>query len=72
MQTLDIPERQALLGFFGDANGLNWHDGVLLQQGPEARWVVGTPDLEVEQADLGTHRVIPLNRAAPFLRRRQA
>lgn len=66
MTSLDIDEGQILIDYFDDPNGLVWHHRVLLLKREGGSWVVATPDLEVEQADLGLHRVRSLRRVAPL------
>jgi len=65
-QTLDVVEPQVLIDFWDDAAGYYWHHRLLLRKGSDSRWIVATPDLEVQHEDLGTHRVIPLARDAKF------
>jgi hypothetical protein len=43
-----------------------WHMRILHEKVGDAKWVVSTPDLEVEVLDLSTHRVVPLSRNGPF------
>lgn len=64
MTALDIDQSQVLIDFFSDPNGLRWHHRVLFHKGERGSWVVGTPDLEVEQTDLGSHKIRPLRRGA--------
>lgn len=64
MTALDIEENQVLADFLSDPNGLVWHHQVLFHKGDGGSWVVGTPDLEVEEADLGQHRVRAHRRGA--------
>ena len=59
---LDIAQRQVLIDYFGDENGFRWHARILLAQGPDASWVVATPDHNVEFLDLSQHRVRVLRR----------
>ena len=54
--SLDIPERQVLVPYYN--NDLVWRHRVLLVKLGDARWVVGTPDFEVQAADLSTFRKI--------------
>ena len=65
-RTLDVPEVQVLVDFFGDADGLFWHHRLLLQQGPDSRWIWATPDLDVQHGLLSRHRVVPLRRNMEF------
>ena len=64
LRTLDTDLTQVLIDFFED--DFNWHHRVLLIQVAGTRWVVATPDLDVEVTDLSTHRVLPLQRASAF------
>ena len=64
LRTLDTDLTQVLIDFFED--DFNWHHRVLLIQIAGTRWVVATPDLDVEVTDLSTHRVLPLQRASAF------
>jgi hypothetical protein len=65
--SLDIPETQVLIDFFDDADGFIWHQRILVQPiGPPGRWVVCTPDLDIEAVNLTGHQVVPLARAAPI------
>ena len=67
LKTLDVPERQVLVDFWEDEDGYFWHHQLLLLQASQAgRWLVATPDLEVQLADLSTHRVVPLQRSDVF------
>ena len=70
--TLDIPQRQVLVDFFGDANGLSWHHRVLCHGVGPGAWIALTPDLEVERINLNEHRVVGLPRAGQFPRARYA
>ena len=66
-RTLDILERQALIDFWGDEDGFFWHHRILLLPGASpGRWIVATPDLEVQFTDISEHRVVPLARAEEF------
>ena len=67
MSTLDVPERQCLVGFFNDPNGFLWHHRLLLQPTPTPGvWIGATPDFAVELITLTQHRVVALTRASPF------
>eukprot|EP00959_Pyramimonas_sp_CCMP1952_P334733 7009701-Pyramimonas_sp.AAC.1 len=69
-KSLDIPERQVLISFWDDPNGLRYHGRVLLFATPTpGKWIVGTPDFDVQFADLSEHRVIPLGRDEDLPRR---
>ena len=70
VRTLDVPEVQVLVDFFGDADGLFWHHRLLLQQGPDSRWIWATPDLDVKHGLLSRHRVMPLLRTRSSRRTR--
>ena len=63
--TLDTDLAQVAIDYFEDA-AFRWHHRLLLIQISGPRWIVGTPDLHVEAADLGSHRVIPLDRDAEW------
>ena len=67
MTSLDIEEAQCLIDFYDDEDGMYWHHRILFFQGPTGMWIVGTPDMEVEQADIAKHRVRPLRRGGAFL-----
>jgi hypothetical protein len=62
--SLDVPEKQILIYFAADH--IPWHHRVLLQQIEAARWVVATPDLEVEVVDLAAQAVRALGRNGAF------
>ena len=64
-QSLDIVEQQVAIDFFDDP-AYQWHQRILHVKVSDAKWVVSTPDLEVEVCDLASHRVVPLVRAARF------
>jgi len=66
MPTLDLSEKQILIDFFDDANGLIWHHRVLLAHVRDTTWVVCTPDLSVQRLDVAAHRLIMLPRAGAF------
>jgi len=59
-RTLDTDLTQVAIDFFADQ--FPWHHRVLLLQVSGAKWIVGTPDLEVQVCDLGAHRVVTLPR----------
>ena len=70
--TLDVPERQVLIDFFDDPNGLLWHHRLLLQEAATPGvWVASSPDWEVERLDLNNHRTVALPRAGEFPRQRR-
>jgi hypothetical protein len=64
LRTLGTELTQVLVDFFED--DFHWHHRVLLVQVSGTRWVVATPDLDVEVTDLSEHRVLPLPRASAF------
>ena len=67
LSTLDVPERQVLIDFYGDADGYNWHHRLLLLPTPSPGvWVAATPDWEVSRCDLNEHRVTALARSSPM------
>ena len=45
IQTLDVPDEQVLIDFFGDANGLDWHHR------PEGPLAVGPCDSPMSAAE---------------------
>ena len=63
--SLDIPETQVAVDFFDD-DEFQWHMRILIVNCTAGRWIWATPDLEVQHADLGGHRVVPVPRAAPY------
>ncbi|CAK0882533.1 unnamed protein product, partial [Prorocentrum cordatum] len=59
-----------LISFWGDPNGLRCRGRILLVATPTpGKWIVGTPDFDVQLADLAEHRVIPLGRDEDLPRR---
>ena len=64
-RALDIPEKQALINFDDDANGLRWHHRILLIKGGDGRWIVATPTWSIQIADLSRHQIRVLRRNAP-------
>eukprot|EP00969_Alexandrium_andersonii_P352103 15436937-Alexandrium_andersonii.AAC.1 len=65
-RTLDVPEAQICIDYFDDEN-FPWHHRLLLVSGASAgEWVVATPDGEIQLARLSDHRVVALQRHAPF------
>lgn len=56
-RTLNIPEPQVLINFPGDPAGFNWDHRVLVHKIGGGRWVVLTPDLDLEVANLATNTV---------------
>eukprot|EP00959_Pyramimonas_sp_CCMP1952_P230517 4818943-Pyramimonas_sp.AAC.1 len=65
-RALDIVEKQVLIDFFDDENGLFWHARILLIPGGQGRWIVCSPTLAVQVADLSTHRIRILRRGEPI------
>ena len=65
--TLDTSLRQVLVNFPQDANGFLWHRRLLVNQGPDARWVAATPTEDVELIDLANFPggIYALRRNAP-------
>ena len=61
---LVAPERQILVNFPNDQ--FIWHGRILLHRINGSRWIVGTPTLSAEQADLGAEQFIPLVAGAPY------
>ena len=60
---LDVATPQVVIDFFDDPNDFLWHGRLLLVQLNEpGKWIVATPDLSVEMANLAAHRVITLRR----------
>ena len=55
-----------LIDFSGDANSLHCHHSVLFCSLGGTVWIAATPDLSVQCLDLGDHRVVVLQEAAPF------
>ena len=62
--SLDVEERQILVRYEGDA--IPWRHRVLLVQIDGAKWIWGTPDLEVQSSDLAGLTIRALARASPF------
>ena len=54
MSALDIPEKQVAIDFFDNPNGFRWHARVLLIRLGLGKWILATPDLEVQFKDLAT------------------
>ena len=67
MPVLDVACRQCLVDFYED--DFPWHHRLLLVKGEGLCWIWLTPDGEVQRADLGLHRVIPLRRAGVYPQR---
>ena len=62
-RALDVEEQQVAIFFEGDA--YEWHHRLLMVSGGAGRWVVMTPDLDLESEDLTQHIVVALTRGAP-------
>ncbi len=60
MPVLDVPCRQCLVDYYED--DIPWHHRLVLVKGDGLNWIWLTPDGEVQRADLGVHRVVPLRR----------
>ena len=54
-----IPLTQVLVDYFDDAN-FSWHHRLLVVELSPGRWIVVTPDGDIEVLDLASHRVLPL------------
>ena len=65
---MDIPERQIAIDYYDDEN-FSWHHRILLIGAGNGRWILATPDLEVQYQDLSERRVVPLPRGARFPQR---
>jgi len=65
-RTLDIPEKQALVCYDNDPNGLFWHHRILFNRVEGSVWIIGTPDRAVYSTDLGEQALRPLRRDAGF------
>ena len=65
-RSLNVGEPQILLFFGNDVNGVLWHHRLLLHKVGGGRWVVLTPDMDLEIADLATQRHRVLGRHAPI------
>ena len=63
VRALDVEEMQVALNFAGDA--FEWHQRILMVNGGSGKWIVLTPDLDLENDDLTDHVVVALSRAAP-------
>lgn len=66
LRTLKIAEKQALLLYEEDANGLYWHHRILFRRVRGSLWVVGTPDRAVFTDDIGEHAIRPLRADGVF------
>ena len=59
VRALDLPERQCLVFYGEDANGLRYHHRLLLVATPlPGRWIIGTPTYEVQVLDLNEVEVV--------------
>ena len=65
-RVLNIAERQVLRFFANDPAGLAYHHRILFHQVEGSRWVVGTPDGEVEEDDFRGVHIIPLRKGGTF------
>ena len=68
MPALDIEQRQILVDYFDDPNGLRWHHRILAVPLGGSRWIWITPDLGVQAAQ---HR-INLRLSDPYRRTGEA
>ena len=66
--SLDIGLEQVLVEFQDDAE-FTWHARILVVALGAGRWVLCTPDLNVEVDDLSAKNVIPVGRRSPLPRR---
>ena len=64
LHTLDVPERQILVGMDGEQQRF-WHH-LLIQRVEGSKWITADPDGDVNVEDLAGEMVIPLQRAANF------
>ena len=66
-RSLNIPEPQILLHFPEDAGGYFHHHRILMHRVSGSQWVLLTPDLELEVADLSArrHRILPRHGVFP-------
>lgn len=64
--SLDVPDPQIFLHFPGDANGVFYHQRLLLCRLGPGRWVASSPDHELEILDLNNRRHVVLGRRSPF------
>ena len=64
MRTLDVGDLQVAIHFPDDP--LPWHHRLCLVEGGGGKWVVLTPDLDLEVENLSEYTVAALARAAPF------
>jgi hypothetical protein len=62
MNALDIAEPQVLVFYEVDAHA-QWHHRILVRRLREAVWVVEAPNAEIQVADLGAMRILPLARS---------
>ena len=65
-KTLNFADPQILLHFPGDLNGLDWHHRLLLHKIGAGKWVMLTPDLDLEVVDLSARRHVVLGRNSSF------
>jgi hypothetical protein len=64
-RALDIAERQIAIDYYEDEQ-FSWHHRILLISAGNGRWILATPDHEVQYQDLSDKRVVPLPRGARF------
>jgi len=64
-RALDIAERQIAIDYYEDEQ-FSWHHRILLISAGNGRWILATPDHEVQYQDLSDKRVVPLARGARF------
>ena len=68
MSSLDVREKQILVRYDDDAH-FTLHHRLLLVELGNGKWVVCTPDKDIEVCDLTNHRVLPLRKNEAFPRR---
>eukprot|EP00971_Amphidinium_carterae_P330408 6463420-Amphidinium_carterae.1 len=68
--SLDSRLGQVLVDFFADAN-YSWHHRLLLCRVEGSKWIAASPGLDIEVLDLGSHRVLTVERHSPFPARAQ-
>ena len=65
-RTLDISDPQVLVNYPLDPNGFTQHHRILLHKLAPGRWVVLTPDYDIQIADLNALQHTVLGRREPF------
>jgi hypothetical protein len=65
----DVSEQTVCIDYFDDDEGYCWHGRLLLSRLSGPRWIVATPDLDVQVADLSLHRVLPVGRGGRYPQR---